>query len=194
MRKTERTKVRGRRRRRNPLRRHSDVVEARIVLGAWALAVVGGTAAGVIGATAMEDTDERQRAQLRPVSAVVADAPGGTHDLATGAAYSRVLADVRWTDSNGTVRTDETKVKPDVTAGATVQVWADRHDNLVSAPFSPAEGTTRAVLAGTGAAVVGGSVVLMGGFLTRRRVECRATERWGEEWDRVGPRWARRTG
>ncbi|WP_151478281.1 Rv1733c family protein [Streptomyces albicerus] len=195
MRKIKRTKVRGWRWRRNALRRHSDAVEARIVLGTWVLVVIGGTVAGVVGASAMDDTVERQRAQLRPVSAVVAaDAPSGAHDVATGAVYDRVLANVRWTDGDGTVRTDRAKVRSGATVGAMVQVWADRYDHLVSEPLSPAEAVTRIVLAGTGAAAAGGSFVLVGGRLARWRVERRATERWGEEWDRVGPKWARKTG
>ena len=36
--------------------------------------------------------------------------------------------------------------------------------------------------------------VLAGGRLIRLRVERRATDQWGEEWERAAARWGRRTG
>ncbi|MGW0566035.1 Rv1733c family protein [Streptomyces tauricus] len=195
MRKDRRTKVLGWRWRQNPLRRHSDAVEAWIVLVTWALATIGGVTAGAVSAQGTENALTRGRAERQEVSAVLLEtAPAGLRDMTTGAAYSQVQAEVRWTDGNGTVRTDNAKVRAGTKAGATVPVWTDGHGRLVPDPMSRAEAQARAMLTGSGVGALGGLVVLAGGRLARLRIERRATERWGEEWARVGPRWGRRTG
>jgi hypothetical protein len=195
MRQSRRVQVRGWRWRHNPLRRHSDAVEAWIVLATWTLATVGGAAAGVAGAQAVDASLARDRAESRPATAVFLGAvPRDVGYVATGLNYDRVQAKVRWTDARGTVRTGTTEVKAGATVGSAVSVWTDGHGHLVSAPVSPAVATARVTLSGAGVALAGGLVVLAGGRLVRLRVERRATERWGEEWERTGERWGRRTG
>jgi hypothetical protein len=54
--------------------------------------------------------------------------------------------------------------------------------------------TARVVRAGTGAGLAGGLFVLAGGRLIRLRVERRAPDRWGEEWELTGERWGRKAG
>ncbi|MFS8204733.1 hypothetical protein ACLVWQ_39440 [Streptomyces sp. CWNU-52B] len=193
--KVRRTKVLGWRWRHNPLRRHSDAVEAWIVLATWVLATVGGVAVGAVSAQGMQDAMTRSRAAREEVSAVLLEtAPAGLRDVTTGAVYSQVRARVRWTDDTGTVRTDSARVRAGTEAGATVPVWTDGHGRLVPAPMSRAEAQARAILTGSGVTAFGGLVILAGGRLVRLRVERRATEQWGEEWELVGPRWRRRAG
>lgn len=195
MRKTTRTKVRGWRWRPSELRRRSDVLEARIVLGTWALAVVGGVAAGIAGVDAVEGEVERRRADTRPVSAVlVREVPVSTRNVETGAVYGKVAAEVRWTDNHGTVRTDWTKADPGSKAGAALTVWTDGRGHLVLAPIGRARAVALLALTGSSTALAGGALVLLGGWAVRRRVEQRATERWGTEWDQVGPGWEHKTG
>ncbi|MGP4047660.1 Rv1733c family protein [Streptomyces sp. 2A115] len=195
MRKARRTKVLGWRWRRNPLRRHSDAVEARVILAAWALATVGGAAAGAVSAHAMETGTAQDQAERRQVTAVLLEtAPSGVRDLSTGTKYDHVRAKVRWTDGDGTVRTDNASVKGGAKVGTAVSVWTDGHQELVSAPIGPAEAAARVVLTGTGGALAGGLVILAGGRVVRLRIERRATGLWGEEWDRIGPQWGRKTG
>ncbi|WP_329241501.1 hypothetical protein OG223_02205 [Streptomyces sp. NBC_01478] len=192
MRKTKRVKVLGWRWRRNELRRHSDVVEAWIVLAAWAFATAGGAVAGVAGAQAVANAQAKDGAERRPAAAVLLrTVPRGARAAAD---YNRVRAEVRWTDAQGTVRTATADVKAGTAAGGTVPVWTDGHGHLVDEPASPAVATARVVLAGTGAGLAGGLFVLAGGRLIRLRVERQATDRWGEEWERTGARWGRRTG
>ncbi|WP_262064445.1 hypothetical protein [Streptomyces sp. STR69] len=192
MRKTKRVKVLGWRWRRNELRRHSDAVEAWIVLAAWAFATAGGAVAGVAGAQAVETAQARSGAEHGPATAVLlGTVPRGGRAPAT---YNRVRANVRWTDAQGTVRTATADVKAGTPVGGSVPVWTDGHGHLVDEPASPAVETARVVLAGAGAGLAGGLFVLAGGRLIRLRVERRATERWGEEWERTGERWGRRTG
>ncbi|MGW3952080.1 Rv1733c family protein [Streptomyces sp. NPDC004752] len=192
--KKKRTKVRGWRWRSSPLRRHSDVVEAWVVLGTWAAAIVGGAVAGSLTAVAVDDVVQRDRAARKPVSALMVSYPAsGTRDVATGMRYDQVRAEVRWTDTDGTVRTGETSVKADTVVGTAVTAWTDGGGHLVSGPISSAEAAARAGLTGAGIGLVGGLLVLAGGRLTRLGIERRATEQWGVEWDQVAPQWGRKT-
>ncbi|MFI6409876.1 hypothetical protein [Streptomyces sp. NPDC050548] len=192
MRRIKRVKVLGWRWRRNELRRHSDAVEAWIVLGAWALATTAGAVAGVVGAQTLAAAQARDAAERRPTTAVLLSTlPGGG---GVGFDYSRVKAKVRWTDAQGTVRTTTTEVKAGTDTGGTVPVWTDGHGHLVGEPPNPSVATARVVAAGTGAGLAGGLFVLAGGRLIRLRVERRATDQWGEEWERADARWGRRTG
>ncbi|MHC3469854.1 Rv1733c family protein [Streptomyces sp. 7R007] len=195
MRKVRRGKVLGWRWRDNPLRRRSDVLEAWILLAAWTVATLAAVLAGWFGAQSVEHAAQRDRAGRVPVSAVlVRTVPGSARDAVTGVRYDRVLATVRWTDGDGRARTGTTEVKPTARAGSTMTAWTDGHGRLVAAPVAAAEATTRAVLAGTGVALVAGVAVLSAGNLVRLRVERRATERWGTEWEQVGRHWGHTTG
>ncbi|MET7480398.1 hypothetical protein ABZT17_39520 [Streptomyces sp. NPDC005648] len=195
MRKVRGGKVLGWRWRNNPLRRRSDVLEAWIVLVAWTFAVVVAAVAGILGARLAEHAAQRDRASRTRASAVlVGVVPGGTRDVVGGVRHDRVLATVRWRDARGAVRTGTTEVKPALRAGSTVPVWTDGHGRLVSPPAGPTETVTRAVLAGAGAGLAAGLLVLSGGYLVRLRVERRDVERWGTEWDRTDPRRGHTTG
>ncbi|MFD8307538.1 hypothetical protein ACFV29_35210 [Streptomyces sp. NPDC059690] len=195
MRKVRGGKVLGWRWRDNPLRRRSDVLEAWIVLAAWVLASVVAALAGILGAQLSERAAERDRAGRAPVSAVlVRILPGGAPDAVTGVRYDRALATVRWRDASGTPRTGTMEVTPTARAGSRLQAWTDGHGRLLSRPVGPAEATTRAVLAGSGAALAAGLLALAGGQLVRLRVQRRATEAWGTEWERIDGRWGHTTG
>jgi hypothetical protein len=195
MRKVRRAKVLGWRWRSNPLRRRSDVVEAWIVLAAWTAATAGAVAVGMVGAQAAQRVVNDDRAGRRPVSAVVVKTVAGSgRDVVTGVRYDRALATVRWSDGKGKVRTGTVDVKPTAKPGSGVRAWTDGHGRLVAAPVSADEAATRVVLAGTGVGLATGLTVLGGGRLVRLRVQRRATERWGAEWERVGREWGHRTG
>ncbi|MFJ6084676.1 hypothetical protein ACIQI8_25055 [Streptomyces sp. NPDC092369] len=181
--------------RRNPLRRRSDVVEAWILLAACVVATVGAVLAGVVGTQFAERALARDRAGRTPVAAVLVKiVPGGTRDVVTGIRHDRAVGSVRWTDTGGTVRTGLTAVRPDTEPGSPVPAWTDGRGRLVSAPVNAAEASARAALSGACAALVTGSAVLVGGHLIRLRVQRRATERWGVEWERVGRHWGHTTG
>ncbi|MFD0392491.1 hypothetical protein ACFQ3Z_05450 [Streptomyces nogalater] len=97
--------------RRNPLKRHSDVVEAWIVLVGWLLVLLVGTVAGVAAAQTSESAFTARLARLQPVSAVLTD--GAARTPAAGGGYDgRVWATVRWTDADGSVHTGHARVAP----------------------------------------------------------------------------------
>ncbi|MGW3288772.1 Rv1733c family protein [Streptomyces sp. NPDC001002] len=195
MRKAGRGTVLAWRWRRNPLRRRSDVVEAWILLAACVLATVSAVLAGVVGTQAAERALARDRAARTPVAAVlVRIVPGSTRDVVTGIRHDRAVGSVRWTDAKGVVRTGLAPVRPGTEPGSPVRAWTDGHGRLVPAPVNAGEASARAALSGAGAALLAGSVVLVGGHLVRLRVQRRATERWGAEWERVSRHWGHTTG
>ncbi|MFF8594251.1 hypothetical protein ACF061_22910 [Streptomyces sp. NPDC015220] len=178
--------------RRNPLRRTSDVVEAWILLVAWVLAVVGGLVAGLLTAGAMQQSAQRDRAQIHPVSAVLVRDPAPGAARPTGSAL--VWGMVRWTDPDGSVRTGRTRVPADAAPGAPVTVWTNGRGALTSPPPSPADTAFQTVLGGLWAGTATVGLVVGGAKLARNRLDRRRFDQWAEEWARVDTWWGRKTG
>ncbi|MET7288015.1 hypothetical protein [Streptomyces sp. NPDC005573] len=188
------TPVRLWRWRRNPLRRHSDIVEAWVVLTAWILAVLGGVAAGWAAAHAVESGLAARRAHVHAVSAVLADAAPRTPPPGSGYDDGRVWATVRWTSPDGTVRTDRAKVLAGAPAGSPVTVWTDGSGRTVHAPDSAGEAMLQTVLTGTLVAQLGGATVWAGGWVLRTTLVRRRLAEWDAEWRKVGPEWRNLSG
>ncbi|MFF4833509.1 hypothetical protein [Streptomyces sp. NPDC001315] len=192
MRKTPPTtvaRVRLWRWRRNPLRRHSDVVEAWIVLGTWILVLVGGAFAGLTAAQAVDSAFAARRAQVHAVSAVLTDDAARTPPAGTGYDDGRVWATVRWTDADGSVHQGRATVVPGAPAGTRLTVWTDPTGRVVAQPASTAEATLQAALTGILVASLTGATVWAGGWLVRTGLVRRRLAEWDEEWKRVGPGW-----
>ncbi|MER5470951.1 hypothetical protein ABZX90_20220 [Streptomyces sp. NPDC002935] len=177
--------------RRNPLRRRSDVLEAWIMLAAWALTVLGGVFTGLAAARAVEHALAQERAEWHAVPARLAeDAPVAS---ATGAGDRVVWARVRWTRPDGTPRSGRVRVYAGTPAGTPVMVWNDLDGRLVTRPTTVAEARLRASLVGVLAGVGAAGLPFVTGRLLRGRLERRRMERWDEEWERIGPLWGRMT-
>jgi hypothetical protein len=177
----------------NPLRRRDDVIEAWIVLAVWALVAAGGTLAGFVTAHAADEVFARQRAERRPVEAVLAaDLPSAA--AGAGRAAERISAKVRWTAPDGSSRTGLTLVDAGQQAGAEVTVWLDARGVLSTEPPNTTEAALEAAVLGTAAALATTGVVVGAGALTRRRLDRRRIDGWGREWDLVGPQWGHKTG
>ncbi|MFG2123426.1 hypothetical protein [Streptomyces sp. NPDC048710] len=183
------TRVRWWRWRRNPLRRHSDVVEAWIVLVTWILVLVGGAVAGAAAAVSVDSAFSARRAQVHAVSAVLTDDAARTPPNGSGYDDGRVWASVRWTAPDGSVHTDRAKVYPGAPAGSRLTVWADSTNRMVSPPLSTAEAALQSTLTGVLAASSAGVAVWTGGWLVRTWRMRRRLSEWDEEWKRIGPEW-----
>lgn len=178
--------------RRNPLRRRSDRLEAWVVLAAWALTVLGGVVAGLLATRSVEHNLDRQRVEWRPVVAqLTEDAPGTTAPSASGS--ERVWAEVRWTATDGSPHTGQTRVAPASTVGTPVTVWTDTEGRMVTEPATRSEARLRSSLIGVIVGVTAAGVPFVGGRLARGRLERRRMDEWDEEWERVGPLWGRKT-
>jgi hypothetical protein len=189
-----RTTVRCWRWRRSPLRRTSDLVEAWVLLAAWVIGLAGGAAAGVLTVVAADRSFDRHRAERREVTAVVVErAPKAVDDKGTDGSHGE-WAVVRWTVPDGSVRTGREQVAPGTVAGSSVRVWIDRRGVLASRPSSEAEAWLEAAVLGGAASVTAGTVVWVCAHGTRELLDRRRMAQWAVEWERVAPRWGRRTG
>ncbi|MFM9591896.1 hypothetical protein ACKI1J_19260 [Streptomyces scabiei] len=179
--------------RRNPLRRRADRMESWVVLITWALTLFGGVAVGLAAAGSVESGLARQRAEWRPVEAVLTeDAPEPSAPESAGTGTAKVWAKVRWTAPDGTAHTGQARVDPAALMGARVTVWTDARGLLVTKPASEAQARLRATLVGGLAGVFAAAVPLVGGRLVRGRMERRRMDLWDEEWARIGPLWERK--
>ncbi|MET7481669.1 hypothetical protein [Streptomyces sp. NPDC005538] len=178
--------------RNNSLRRHHDVVEAWVMLTAWAVVAVGGTAAGLVTAHAADETFARQRTERHTVRAVILnDVPRGTGALG---ASDRRAASVRWTTPGGSTRTGQTLVNTGLKAGAEVTVWQDAEGHLTIAPIGAKEAAVESAFLGAVAGISLAGLVFGAEAVARWRLDCRRLEEWDREWDLVGPRWGHKTG
>ncbi|WP_030419129.1 hypothetical protein VM636_27930 [Streptomyces sp. SCSIO 75703] len=190
-----RTRVRGWRWRRNPLRRRSDVVEAWTVLVVALLLFIGVPLVGVYAAARAHDQAEglaaAQRAQRHRVTAtVVRTDPSGLPSEQTDGHASR--ATVRWQAPDGGTRTAGTEVPSGTRRGDVIGLWLDGKGRTVA---PPADGTAvwqHTVTVGTCTTLGAGLTVLVvhGAayrLLQRHRLTC-----WEREWERTEPRWSHR--
>ncbi|MGW1911719.1 Rv1733c family protein [Streptomyces sp. NPDC002076] len=180
--------------RRNPLRRHSDVVEAWIVLATWVIAVLGGAAVGLVAAQSAGAAFAAREVQVHAVSAVLTDGAARTPAYGTGYDDGRVWATVRWTDAHGTVHNDRAKVAPGAPTGSQVTVWTNHAGHVVSAPVTGAAADLQAALTGVLVAPSAGAAVWGAGWVVRSRLIKRRMAEWDEEWKQIGPRWGNLSG
>ncbi|MEU6813925.1 hypothetical protein [Streptomyces sp. NPDC046860] len=179
--------------RRGPLRRRADMVEGWVLLGLWLLTLLAGTVAGLAAARSVEHGLAHERATWHPMVAyVVSRAPGRSGSRSSSG--ERVWARVRWTGSDGSLRTGEIRVAPGAETGAPVAVWTDGRGRLVTRPATASEAAVRAAFIGTLTGAGAAAVPFAGGRLLLARLERRRLALWDAEWARLGPRWGRRTG
>ncbi|WP_449343592.1 Rv1733c family protein [Streptomyces yaanensis] len=175
--------------RRNPLRRRSDALEAWIVLAVWAVTVAGGVLAGLAATHSVERGLARERAEWRPVVALLAEDAAAT---ASGA--ERVWVKVRWTGTDGSSHAGQARVAAGSRTGTAVTVWTDREGLLVTQPVTESQAQVRAAMVGVLVGVGVAAVPFVGGRIVRERLERRRMAQWDEAWERFGPMWGRKTG
>jgi len=181
------------RRRSNPMRRRSDILEAWIVLTVWAVVAVGGTITGLVTAHRADEVFTQQRAERRPVHAVLLrDASKRTSTVR--ASSDKTLGQVRWTAPDGSTRTGHTLVTAGLSVGTDLVVWQDGHGRLVTAPPDTTEAGVEAGVLGALAGLAFTGAVHAAGGVARLRLDQRRIDAWGREWDVVGPQWSQRTG
>lgn len=182
--RTQRSKVRLWRWRRNPLRRRSDVIEAWVLLAACVLALAGSLLAGLTAQGAVARDLDRQRVERQAVTAVLVEDASGKPP--PGAADGdRVWATARWTAPDRSKHTGQTKVRPDTPAGTRVTVWTDQHGALTSKPVTHEEARFQAALVGVLAAVITCGAVAGGARAVRACLDRRRMEQWAAEWART---------
>jgi hypothetical protein len=193
-----RTRVRGWRRRPNPLRRRSDVVEAWTVLAVAVLLFVGAPVAGAFTACWAHDQARavaaEQRAERRLVRAEVvgrASPSGPLPSVQTGTQHS-YGATVRWTEPGEAPRTAVTRVPSSTREGEKVDLWLDSRGRSVPPPVDGASVWQYAVTFGVCAAGGAAAVVLGAHWAVRRSAMRHRLAEWEEAWARTEPEWTHR--
>lgn len=192
-----RTRVRGWRWRRNPLRRRCDVIEAWTALIVAVLLILGaplaGAAAGWWAYDNAQATAAAQRAERHRVAAVlVEDAPAAVPS-AQGGKQPTYDVKVRWTDPGRGTRTGEARVQAGLRRGDRTEVWLDARGDSVAAPITSAAIWQHTLSAGVWTAGGAVGLVLAVRFGVRRVAERHRMAEWADEWARTGPEWGRRT-
>ncbi|MFD8217877.1 hypothetical protein ACFV2U_30235 [Streptomyces sp. NPDC059697] len=165
----------------NPLRRHGDILEAWIVLVVWTVVALGGILIGVVTDHATEESLAQLRHERHSVHAVLLESTTPAVPTGEGTAYGPVRADVRWTASDGSLRTGRTLVESGHKAGSKVVVWMNGKGQLTTEPTS-APAAAEAAMFGAAAALAFGGLVLAAGRVARWRLDHRRYEPWDQEW------------
>ncbi|WP_369173172.1 hypothetical protein AB5J49_36825 [Streptomyces sp. R28] len=190
---SEYTRVRLWRWRRSPLRRRSDLIEAWVVLCGWVFALVAAVFGGLAASDAVVHSAQEQRAENHKVTAVLvkdAEDPGPSRVTTD----HLVWATVRWTEPDGSTRTDEARVPPKAQAGSKVEVWTDRNGALANEPLSEGELVLHSIAGGVLAGAATAGIVLGSTWVVRLGMERRRLEQWAAEWERMDTPWGRKTG
>ncbi|MFJ9535830.1 hypothetical protein ACIRPX_01030 [Streptomyces sp. NPDC101225] len=191
-----RTRVRGRRRRRNPLRRRSDVIEAWTALFFGVLLLVGAPLAGALAgwwahgeARSVAVAQRAARHQVR--AEVVGTAPDQLPTVQAGRQHSYRVR-VRWTDAAARPHTTTARVPAGTRHGDQVALWFDTQGRNVPPPAGSTAIWQHTVTVGTIAAGAAAAAVLLTNAVVRRVAAGRRLAEWERAWARIEPDWTRR--
>lgn len=169
---------------RNPLRRASDRIQARLVF----LAAISYIPLAILAASYVSHRDyeagvrAQQVLHARPVTAVVLTAAESSNPMAP------VRVPVRYT-IDGQTRTDATPVPYRTPAGATVRVWADRSGHLTTPPptTSQLKGQVLAIRVFTPLLLA--EIIVLSLYALRWYLDRWRFAQWDLEWRLLGPRY-----
>ncbi|MFI6931738.1 hypothetical protein [Streptomyces sp. NPDC050287] len=187
-----RRRQRGWRWRSNPLRRRTDILEAWIVLAVWTVIALGGALVGLATAHAADDSFALLRRERHSVPAVLAESTSGAIPTGEGPASGQVRAKVRWSASDGAIRTGRAMVDSGRSAGSKVVIWMNSKGQLTEEPPAKGAAAAEACLLGIGAALAFAGLTFAAGRVARWRLDQRRYEQWSREWDTVEPQWGRK--
>ncbi|WP_030251023.1 MULTISPECIES: hypothetical protein [unclassified Streptomyces] len=191
-----RTRARGWRWRRSPLRRRSDVVEAWTVVAVAVLLCVG---APVVGAAAAwwahgeaRSVSAEQRAERHRVRAEVVGRKDDALPSVQAGGRHPYRATVRWTEPGEGTRTATARVPAGTDRGEVVDVWFDSRGRSVGPPVDGTAVWQHTLTIGTCAASGVVLVVLLGHGVVRRVALRRRLAEWERAWARTEPEWTHR--
>jgi hypothetical protein len=191
-----RTRVRGWRWRRNPLRRRSDVIEAWTVLAVAALMLLGAPLVGaVVGWWAHGDARamvaEQRSVRHRVHAEVVGRVPDSLPTIQGGRERSYRVT-VRWTEAGGAAKTATARVPSGTDKGDKVDVWFDSRGRSVAPPPDETAVWQHTVTMGACGAGATVAVILLGHSLVRGAAARHRLVEWERDWALTEPQWTRR--
>ncbi|MEV3957825.1 Rv1733c family protein [Streptomyces albogriseolus] len=188
------------RRRRGPLCRRSDVVEAWTAVAVAVLLCLTVPSAGVLTTRwAYEDARaaaDQQRAERHRVRAEVLERPSRARppsEAESGSERRRASrAAVRWADPDEGTRTALVRVPAHARPGDPVHVWLDSRGREVLPPVDDASVWQYGVGMGTLAGGSTAAVLLLAHRAVRGVALRRRLGEWERDWARTGPLWTHR--
>ncbi|MER7055144.1 MULTISPECIES: hypothetical protein [unclassified Streptomyces] len=191
-----RTRVRGWRLRRNPLRRRSDVVEAWAVLAVVVLLSAGAPLLGAVAARwghgEARAVAAQQRAERHRVSAAVTgETPHTLPSVEAGGRHS-YRTTVRWSTPGGTERSTSARVPAGTRHGDTVDVWLDSRGRSVPPPADGAAVRQHSVAVGACTTIGAALTVLLAHRAVRTVLLRRRMAGWDRDWALTEPQWTHR--
>ncbi|GAA5022131.1 Rv1733c family protein [Streptomyces siamensis] len=182
------------RRRRNPLRRRSDLVQAWIGLGLLLAALTAAPAAMFLGGDAAYrhyTRTARHQAETRhqTTAVLLEDVPRHPEPGSAEAKETRYPAKVRFTDPEGHTHTATTDVQPALPKGSTVRVWAGTDGKVTDPPLSPSQIRSRAMSSGIVAALGVHATAAAAYGIATRILHRRNLAAWDTAWADTAPRW-----
>ncbi|WP_121750575.1 hypothetical protein [Streptomyces sp. E2N166] len=191
-----RTRVRGWRMRRNPLRRRSDVVEAWTVLVVAVLLIVGapslGAAAAWWGHGQAQAVAAEQRAERHPVRAEVAGRTPDTVPSVQGGGQHSYRATVRWSMPDGTERSTTARIPAGAGHGDVVDVWLDSRGKSVPPPTDGSAVWQHSVTVGVCTTMGTALTVLLAHCAVRKVALRHRMAEWDRDWALTEPQWTHR--
>ncbi|MEU5521463.1 hypothetical protein ABZ759_12525 [Streptomyces sp. NPDC047860] len=182
------------RRRHNPLRRRTDVLQAWLGLGVLvAVLAVAPVAAVLVGNAARSHYEGLARHQhqtrYETDATLTEDAPRHPEPGSDEEKKTRYPVEVRVVTREGRTRTTRAEVRPGLTADNTVRIWITADGRATDAPLTPKEIRSHtmgwALLAGVAVALTGAATHALTVLALRRR----NLARWDTAWAETAPRW-----
>ncbi|MFE9169147.1 hypothetical protein ACFYNZ_06405 [Streptomyces kebangsaanensis] len=180
--------------RRNPLRRRTDLLQAWVGLGLL-LAVLAAVPAAVFlaGDAAFRHyartAEHQERTRWQTTAVLVHDSPRHPEPGSEEAKRTRYPVRVRFTDPGGRTRTAQADVHPGLSAGSSVDVWADTEGRITEPPMTDDQIRSRsmgwAIIAALAVCAAGAAVYGLTALMLRRR----NLSAWAAAWSRTAPRW-----
>ncbi|WP_410665873.1 hypothetical protein [Amycolatopsis sp. lyj-84] len=175
---------------RNPLARIWDRIEAVILVGGVAVALLGVPLAAAAGSEAyaamMERSALETAARHSTTAFLLEDAPQARVgvDGTPSAETASVVA--RWALPDGTFREEPVTADLGASAGDGVTVWLDEAEAVVDPPVTPMDATSTGVGVGVGVWLIAVTLLAAGYLIARHLLDRARRAAWDREWERFG--------
>ncbi|RSM85148.1 hypothetical protein DMH04_17755 [Kibdelosporangium aridum] len=181
---------------RNPLRRRSDRIESSVLTGMVALLI----AVVPIAIQLNEDSyqsglraaEHRTTTLVQTTAILQEDAPPLDGPAVRGPVQKPKVRAV-WTAADGTAREGLLEVRSGTPAGMRIPVWTDRFGALTSAPMTPLDVRSHAVVAAAALVSAWVLVLMIVFYVVRKVLDHYRLRAWEDEWGQVEPKWRRPT-
>ncbi|SFG88439.1 hypothetical protein SAMN05421678_109173 [Actinopolymorpha cephalotaxi] len=181
---------------RNPMCRASDRVEGLLIAVTLMAALLAIPVAIGMGRGAYDDGAARSAAQQEAghwgTAKLLESAPGSVDPGQDAPNPVTTYARARWQGPNGSWSEGDVPVRAGTDAGSTVRVWVDAAGQVTKPPLTPSQLSDKGVATAITALMGLELGIVVCSLLARWSLDRRRLAAWGQEWERVAPRWSRK--